>query len=100
MRNHEKRIPAYDTYKTFFETCDGFNHRLNKKHWPFKRGGSGVAGENGAHNDCIMACILQNTFNAYHDINNTNYENLTFEKLCETLSDSIFQYSLTMNISK
>ena len=62
------RIPGYDYYKQMFKICDNFNKGLHDKSWPFKAGGKGVKGASGTENAFSMACILQNTFNAFHQI--------------------------------
>lgn len=93
IKEHLDRIPGYDNYATFFKGCDDFNKGLNGRHWPFKRGGKGVSGESGEHNDFIMACILQNTFNAFHDINRRDHHHSTFMDMCDELADDIFRHS-------
>lgn len=94
IKQHSNRIPCYDNYKTFFEACDRFNRNLHDRYFPHKRGGKGRSGEDGEHNDFIMACILQNTFNAYHHINNVHVGSITFKEMCDSLSDDIFSYSM------
>ena len=95
IRNHQNRIPGYGYYKFFFEVCDRFNRNLHDRYWCHKRGGYKVLGESGAHNDFIMACILQNTFNAFHAVNKRDPRETTFLKFCIELSDAIFMHSLT-----
>lgn len=43
--NNKGRIPCYDNYKQFFESCDNYNRNLKDKYWPHKGGGFGVRGE-------------------------------------------------------
>jgi hypothetical protein len=93
IKLHANRIPGYDNYKTFFEACDNFNRALHDRYFPHKRGGNGVSGEDGEHNDFIIACVLQNTFNSYHHINDLNPKDTTFQAMCDELSDDIFQHS-------
>ena len=95
IKQHSNRIPCYDNYKTFFEACDHFNRNLHDRYFPHKRGGFGRSGEDGEHNDFIMACVLQNTFNAYHHINNANVGSITFKQMCDNLSDDIFIHSMS-----
>ena len=87
VKLHANRIPGYDNYKTFFEACDNFNRALHDRYFPHKRGGHGVSGENGEHNDFIMACILQNTFNSYHHVNDFNPKDTNFMAMCDELAD-------------
>jgi hypothetical protein len=98
FRPHQDRIPAYDNYKTFFECCDNFNRALKDKSWPFKRGGKGVLGESGTHHDFLMACILQNTFNAWHQVTGDNPVTTNFKTFCYDLSDQLFVHSQSYHV--
>jgi hypothetical protein len=89
----KEMIPAYDYYKTFFECCDNFNRGLKDKHWPHKRGGKGTKGEYGNHNDFFLACILQNTFNSWCAVTNTDYKSITFQAFCDDLAEQIVLFS-------
>lgn len=98
VKNHQHRIPAYSYYKAFFECCDNFNRALHDKSWPHKRGGRGKSGEEGCHNDFLMAVVLQNTFHLYHDRNGTDPKTVNFMDLCVALSDQLFSYSQNYNV--
>ena len=65
VKEHKNIIPGYTYYKTMFEICDNFNRALHDCHWPHKRGGKNTQGDLGCHHDFVMACITQNTMNAY-----------------------------------
>lgn len=44
----------------------------------------------------MMACVLQNTYNAYMYLNDINTEDYpSFEEMCDGLSLQIFQYSIS-----
>ena len=48
----------------------------------------------GEINDFMMACVLQNTYNAYMYLNDIGIEDYpSFEDMCDQLSLQIFQYS-------
>ena len=42
---------------------------MHGRTWPFKRGGHKVSGEFGRQHDFIMGCVLQNTLNAWQELN-------------------------------
>lgn len=94
IKDNQNQIPGYSNYKTFFKSCDNFNLNLNKRHWPHTRGGKSKSGEVGEHHDFVMACVLQNTFNAYHYINNTCHNSVSFPSMCDELSHDIFLHSI------
>jgi len=53
-----------------------------------------TSGEAGEINDFMMACVLQNTYNAYIYLNDISIEDYpSFEDMCDQLSLQIFQYS-------
>lgn len=89
VTEHKNRIPVYDYYKVMFESCDRFNRRLHDKSWPHRRGGNAVSGEAGVHHDFLLACVLQNTFNAYFAATGQNYEGVSFKDFCHDLADSL-----------
>lgn len=97
IAEHKDDIPGYDYYKHSFEPCDNFNRGLHDKTWPHKRGGNGYDGDSGCAHDFIMACILQNTFNATSDINKTDGDSVSFEDKCAQLSDELFIYANTLH---
>lgn len=86
-------IPAYNLHKQMFIACDHFYSALYNRHFPHKRGGSGIFSYDGEHHDLMMACILQNTFNAYHHLTSQNSTNTDFKTCCETLADQIYVHS-------
>ena len=65
---------------------------------PHKRGGKNTQGDLGCHHDFVMACIMQNTMNAYFSINELNIKTASFEKtMIELLKSYIYilvDYSL------
>ena len=73
-----------------FACCDHFNKGLHDKVWPHKRGGCGHTGAQGKINDFIMAVMLQNTYNAWHEITGTPPHDLSFKKFCCTLADQLW----------
>jgi hypothetical protein len=68
IEQYKNFIPGYSHYKVLFEPCDKFNRNLHDRHWPYKRGGRNSKGAFGSQHDFLMACILQNTFNAHEEI--------------------------------
>ena len=88
-KKHE--IPGYDTYKTSFACCDDFNKGLHDKIWPHKRGGSGHKGFEGKINDFIMAVMLENTYNSWHQITGTSPREISFKLFCCTLADQLWK---------
>ncbi len=95
VAQHRGRIPAYDYYKVGFEACDRFNFGIHDKSWPHKRGGRGMLGEFGKHHDFIMACILQNTVNAFISVLDLDQKNGNFKTLCVELADQVYEHSLS-----
>ena len=88
-KKHE--IPGYDTYKTSFACCDDFNKGLHDKIWPHKRGGSGHKGFEGKINDFIMAVMLENTYNSWHQITGNTPHVISFKLFCCTLADQLWK---------
>jgi len=87
-------IPGYELYKQLFEVCDRFNRGLHDKSFPHKRGGKKTKGDLGCAHDFLFACILQNTFNVYDELNKNIEENSSdFKKKCCLLSQQMFDYS-------
>ena len=84
-------IAGYGYYKQSFEQCDNFNRSLHDHCWPHKRGGKGVAGDLGCHNDFLQAVMIQNACNAWYVLNDTSptSETMTFEKLMTTFKVSL-----------
>ena len=89
-------IPIYSYYKLMFNTCDHFNRSLHDRSWPYHRGGKGVKGDLGRINDFCMAVTLENTFNAWYDINNISDKQISFRNLCDILSESLYLESLAI----
>jgi hypothetical protein len=81
-------IHGYGYYKQSFEQCDNFNRSLHDHCWPHKRGGKGVAGDLGCHNDFLQAVMIQNACNAWYVLNDTSPTSptMTFEMLMTTLA--------------
>ena len=96
VKSHENFIPGYTHYKTFFEACDNFNRRLHDCHYPHKRGGKGQPGDLGSHHDFLMACIFQNTRNAYFCVTDLDPNSSTFENDMTMLASDMYFYSLTL----
>lgn len=95
IRKYKDIIPGYSHYKVLFEPCDRFNRNLHQRHWPYKRGGRNIRGAAGSQHDFLMACILQNTFNAYDEISCGSGDSLNFKDMCCELAADIFTYSLS-----
>lgn len=87
-------IPNYDLYKQAFNLCDKFNRNLHDRKDPHRPGGGKAYGERPLENKFIMACILQNTFNAYFFLNNISHLSRSFKSLCEELSNEIILETL------
>ena len=66
--------------------------RCDRK-WPHKNGGRNIPGDEGHHHNFAMSCILQNTFNAYIEINSINPVEYEFKKYCAILSDKLFEHA-------
>ena len=96
LKKYKDFIPGYSHYKVLFEPCDRFNRLLHSRHWPYKRGGRGVKGAQGNQHDFLMACILQNTFNAHHAIMAANLSQPSFVDMCNELSDQIYKFACTI----
>ena len=90
-------IPIYDVYKVAFSACDHFNRNLKDKKWPYSRGGRQIKGDQGKINDFFMACVLQNTFNSWFDINKIDHRSISFKQLCLDLSKEIYAYASLLN---
>ena len=74
--------------------CDRFNAGLHGHTWPFKRGGKGINGEFGRQHDFIMGCLLQNTINAWMELNNSVVgRQQFFLTLADELFKSSFEYA-------
>lgn len=67
----KNQIPCYYYYKGAFDSCDRFNRNLHDKSWPHARGGRGTAGDFLNQHDFAMACILQNVFSLFNELNAT-----------------------------
>ena len=79
-----------------FEICDNYNRALHDCHWPHKRGGKNTQGDLGCHHDFVMACIMQNTMNAYFTINELNIKTASFEKIMIELALELYIYSCSL----
>ena len=90
-------LPGYCYYQQFFEMCDDFNFGLHDRCWPHKRGGHGIQGDVGRHNDFIHAAILQNSVNAYFAINEIDPGSISFEELMVTLSLDLYRESKSLD---
>ena len=86
--------PAIDAYKKKFGVCDLFNRQIKYRIWPHKHGGKGVKGERGKQDSFAFGCILQNTFNAYRDINDITSEEYDYHSFCMQLADQVYMYAL------
>lgn len=84
-------IPAYDAYKCMFNVCDRFNRNLHDRTWPHRRGGRGMMGEFGHQHNFFMSCCIQNTINAYLDIEKIDPSTTSFMDLCLELADSLYE---------
>lgn len=93
IAEHKHRIPVCDYYKQMFEPCDHFNRRLHDMAWPHKRGGHRGGAEDGLHHDFLIACILQNTFNAFCAATDQDHRQLSFKDFCHQLADSLINES-------
>ena len=84
-------VPVYDHFKSMFNACNRYNRMLHDRKWPHKNCGRDIPGDEGHQQNFAMSCILQNTFNAYIEINHINPVNYEFEKYCCRLSDQILE---------
>lgn len=95
VKEHSKRVPVYDNYKSFFDVCDNFNRALHHKTWPHKRGGRDTSGDIGRHHDFLLACVLQNTRNAYITARGISASDESFREFCDMLADQIIAFTMT-----
>lgn len=93
VAKRKAEIPVYDIYKGAFAACDHFNRNLKDKKWPYTRGGRITKGDKGKINDFFMACVLQNTMNAWYDITGTDHLTVDFKNLCLDLSTELYSYA-------
>ena len=55
-------------------------------------------GEAGKFNSFAFECVLQNTFNAYCDINNVDRQSIDYYSFCESLASQLYiLYANTLN---
>mmetsp|Transcript_44978 Transcript_44978/g.32890 ORF Transcript_44978/g.32890 Transcript_44978/m.32890 type:complete len:180 (-) Transcript_44978:3-542(-) len=88
-------VPAYDQYKGLFNACDKFNRNLHDRKFCHRCGGGRRMGENGHTWKFLMACILQNTFNAYKSMHDDPTFDVSFATMCDILSRQILEHSFT-----
>jgi hypothetical protein len=91
-RSREGVIPGYSYYKVMFSLCDAFNRALHDRLWPHRCGGGKSNGHMGHIHKFAMGCVIQNTINAYCDINKIPYT--SFKDLAIQLSDELFDYAM------
>ena len=84
-------VPVYDHYKSMSNACDRFHRMLHDRKWPHKNGGRNIPGDVGHHHNFAMSCILQNTFNAYIEINCIIPVEYEFKKYYLMLFDQLFE---------
>ena len=99
IEKYKNIIPGYGWYQQFFEACDDFNAGLHDRTWPHKRGGRGVPGDIGRHNDFIDAAMLQNTYNAYLVINDILPSKLSFYDAMIELASDLYRESITLDVN-
>jgi hypothetical protein len=92
-RGSDHSVPVYDDYKTMFSMCDKFNRALHDRKWPHRAGGNDVMSDAGTQDAFAMACILQNTFNAFRARNGVEFADYNFKLYCEELADALFAYA-------
>lgn len=90
QNDHPLLIPVYDTYAVMMHSCDLYNRELNSRTWPHRHGGGEVMGEHGKLNDFAFSAILQNTYNAYINVNKISSSTLSYRTFCEELSQEIY----------
>jgi hypothetical protein len=88
-------VPVYDHYKAMFSKCDRFNRLLHDRKWPHNHCGRNCRGDEGHHHNFGLSCILQNTFNAYLEINGNDSLPYEFERYCLELANDIYIYVST-----
>ena len=54
-------------------------------------------GEAGKFSSFAFGCVLQNTFNAYCDINNVGRHCIDYYSFCESLASQLYIYANTFN---
>lgn len=89
-------VPVYDQYKNLFNACDKFNRNLHERKYCHRTGGNTRTGDNGQTFKFIMACILQNTFNAYKSTLTDATGDITFRDMCQLLSSFLVGHSLNI----
>lgn len=95
-RSNADIVPVYDQYKGMYNACDVFNRGLHQRKFCHRTGGRSRRGENGHTFKFLMACILQNAFNAYKSMQADPTFDLTFVQMCRFLSRFLIRYSLTL----
>jgi hypothetical protein len=80
-----------------FSVCDKNNNQIKFRTWPHKHGGKGCAGEKGRHNSFSFACVLQNTKNAYRNINVVVELDCEYHRHYNELADAIYIHSNSLS---
>jgi hypothetical protein len=94
----QRPLTSQDDNKDMFSVCNKNNNQIKFRTWPHKHGSVGCAGEKGKHNSFSFACVLQNTKNAYRNINvvaELDYEYRTYVMSYQALSLHIYASTLS-----
>ena len=73
-----KSVPSCCDYGEMFSACDAYNRRINNRTWPHRHGGRKRLGDMGKFSSFASGCVLQNTFNAYCDMNSVDRNSLIY----------------------
>lgn len=88
-----KAVPVSSDYAKMFDSCDKFNKQIKNRIWPHQHGGKGRLGERGKFSSFAFGVVLQNTFNAYRDINSIGSAEYEYYGLCKTLASQLYEYA-------
>ena len=96
-KSDTKSVPVCSDYGKMFAACDQFNSQIKNRIWPHRHGGRGCLGESGKFSSFAFGCVLQNTFNAYCDINAVGRDSIDYYSFCESLGSQLYIYANTLD---
>ena len=73
-----KHVPVCNDYGMFFNDCDRANREIKNRIWPHKHGERGRLGERGKFSSFAFGIVLQNTFNAFCDMNSLDSDDYKY----------------------
>lgn len=96
-KSRTKSVPVCSDYGKMFSACDVFNRQIKNRIWPHKHGGRRHLGDMGKFSSFAFGCVLQNTFNAYCDINSIGRNEFDYYSLCEELASQLYAHANTLS---